>query len=157
MRKPTHPVRRQYGLATVEMALVTPVLLIILLVTFEFTRAFYQYNTLTKSVRDATRLLSNNAFKGSVFDVTNAEIIDAKNLAVYGNIAGSGSPVIAGLTTADFTYDDPGTSPEEHVQMSVAYPFQPIWGDIPGMNFLSADTDISALTLTATSTMRALK
>lgn len=152
MKISAHLASRQRGLATVEMAFVTPVLLIILLVTFEFTRAFYQRNTLTKSVRDAARLLSTDAFTGSVFKVTDADIEDAKNLAVYGNIAGTGLPVITGLTRAHFTYAETGDSPQEHVQMSVSYPFQALWPIIP-----IDGKDISALTLTATSSMRALK
>ena len=46
---------RQRGVAIVEFALVLPLLLLMTFVVTEYSRALYQYNTLTKSVRDAAR------------------------------------------------------------------------------------------------------
>ena len=48
----------QRGVAIVEFALILPFLLLLTFITTEFGRAIYQYNTLTKSVRDAARYLS---------------------------------------------------------------------------------------------------
>ena len=50
--------RRQKGVAIVEFALVLPFLLLLTFITTEFGRAIWEYNTLTKSVRDAARYLS---------------------------------------------------------------------------------------------------
>ena len=49
--------RRQFrhthrGIAMVEFVIVLPICLILLMATAEFGRAFMQYNTLTKAVRD---------------------------------------------------------------------------------------------------------
>jgi len=86
--------RKQNGVAIVEFALVLPLLLILTFITTEFGRALYQYNILTKSVRDAARYLSTQ----TPGDTTKYPI--AKNLVVYGNPAGSGSPLAYGLSIA---------------------------------------------------------
>ena len=49
---------KQNGVALVEFALILPLLLLLTFITTEFGRAVYQYNTITKSVRDAVRYLS---------------------------------------------------------------------------------------------------
>jgi len=83
--------RRQSGVAAIEFA----ILLIPLLVLFggmtELGRAFYQYNTLVVSVRDATRHLSKHN-RGEAED-------EARCLAVYGKPACAGDVLAGGLTT----------------------------------------------------------
>lgn len=82
----------QRGVAIVEMALIIPLLLMLLFIVAEFGRAVIQYNTLTKAVRDGARYLS--------IQLPNTKTTEAKNLVVYGNTAGTGDPVVAGLTTS---------------------------------------------------------
>ena len=85
----THP-RDQRGVAIIEFALILPLLLLLSFITFEFGRALYQYNVLVKSARDAVRYLSmQTPGQGSAV---------AKNLIVYGNLAGTGTPQVVGLT-----------------------------------------------------------
>lgn len=94
------------GVALVEFALLLPVLLVMTFIVTEFGRAIYQYNTLTKSVRDAARYLS--------IQTPGTRIAEAKNLVVYGNTAGTGSPLALGLTTAhvqDPIWETAGTAP----------------------------------------------
>ena len=64
--------------------------------TAEFGRYFYEYSTLAKATRVGTRYLTNAA-------VNATEDTNAKNLVVYGNTAGTGSPIISGLTTSNIT------------------------------------------------------
>lgn len=89
MRTRTH----QCGTALIELALILPVLLVMTFIVTEFGRAIYQYDTLTKSVRDAARYLS--------FQTPGTHTTEAGNLVVYGNIAGAGTPLALGLTTAN--------------------------------------------------------
>lgn len=81
------------GAALTEFALVLPFLLILTFITAEFGRALYEYNTLTKAVRDAARYLSVRSPQTS--------IAQAKNLVVYGNTAGNGNPLVAGLRVSN--------------------------------------------------------
>ena len=80
----------QRGVALVEFALILPLLLILTFFITEFGRAMYQYNSMTKSVRDAARYLS--------MQFPNTQTTQARNLVVYGNLAGTGNPVAIGLT-----------------------------------------------------------
>lgn len=81
---------KQKGVALVEFALILPFLLLLSITAVEFGRAIWEYNTLTKSVRDAARYLSIQT-PGTNIDV-------ARNLMVYGNRSGTGSPLAIGLS-----------------------------------------------------------
>ena len=52
MRKYQH---RQQGAALIELALSIPFMIMLSMIVIEFGRALYEYNTATKSVRDAVR------------------------------------------------------------------------------------------------------
>ena len=86
---------RQKGTAIVEFALILPLLLLLTMITTEFGRAIYQYNTIVKSVRNATRYLS--------LQTQNTKITEAKNLVVFGNIAGTAPALVPGLTVSQVT------------------------------------------------------
>lgn len=82
--------KKQKGTALVEFALVLPLLLILTLITTEFSRALYQYNTIVKSVRDGARYLSTQDPGIKVSDP--GKITIAKNLVVYGLPKPTGNP-----------------------------------------------------------------
>lgn len=129
-----------------------------MLVAGEFTRVFFDYNTLTKSVRDAARLAADDGFDGSNQFVLNANTISAaRNLAVFGNAAGTGSALLDGLGVSDVTVAqlNLGTAPlvREHVVVTISYEYRPFV--IAAMGFLPQDVD-TVFTLTAISSMRAL-
>lgn len=85
------------GAAAVEMALVLVSMLVLILGVAEFGRALYQYNTLTKAVRDAARYLSqSDTSDASKYDEAKE---DAKCLAVYGSLSCGNQALAAGLTT----------------------------------------------------------
>jgi len=87
-------VRNENGIQLAELAIVLPVLLVMFAATAEFGRYFYEYTTLAKAARVATRYLVTanvNCFQAG----------QAKNLVVFGNTAGTGSPLLEGLTTAN--------------------------------------------------------
>jgi len=83
------------GAVAVEFALLAIPLITLLLGIAEFGHAFYQYNTVVKSVRDATRLLS--AYDPT--DTADYPLAQAQCLAAYGTADCSGSPLVAGLKT----------------------------------------------------------
>ena len=99
---------RQKGVAIVEFALILPFLLLMTFITTEFGRAIWQYNTLTKAVRDSARYLSAQT-PGDPTAITKA-----RNLTVFGNLSGTGSPLAIGLSTANVpapTWQTAGTNP----------------------------------------------
>jgi Flp pilus assembly protein TadG len=92
--------RGERGAEIVELAIVLPMLAILLIGGIEVGRAFYTYNILTKSIRDAVRYVSADSISTTGV-IPPATITKAKNLAVYGNISGTGSPVAPGFSTSD--------------------------------------------------------
>ena len=121
---------RQRGLAMTEFAIVLPVVLMLLLAIAEFGRAFWEYNTLTQAVRDAGRYASSRGLFGStgVVVITGALRTEVSNLVVYGNVAGSGEPILEGLATANVTLESPG---EDDILVRARYAYTPIFDFIP--------------------------
>lgn len=84
--------QNQRGVAAIELAFLIIPLLIMSAGIAEMGRALYQYNALTKSVRNAARFLSMQ-------NPTDADYpaAAAKCLAVYGNSGCAGEPLVPGL------------------------------------------------------------
>lgn len=90
--------RDESGVQLLELAVVLPILMLMFAGIAEFGRYFYEYTTLAKATRLGARYLASKSVNSS----TNYETI-AKNIVVYGNAAGSGSPILTGLTTDNVT------------------------------------------------------
>lgn len=104
---------RQSGAAIVEFALVLPLLLILTFITTEFGRAIYQYNTIVKSLRGAARYLSVQTPSTALMPNT-AAVTAATNLVVYGNAAGTGTPIVPDLEVSNVatpTWQTTGSNP----------------------------------------------
>ena len=86
--------RDERGVQLVELAIVLPVLVVLFAAVAEFGRYFHEYTTLAKGSRVAVRYLATA--------ITNGDCdADAKRLVVYGNFAGTGNPIVTGLTTSN--------------------------------------------------------
>jgi len=133
---------RQNGVALVEFALVLPLLLVLSFIVTEYSRALYQYNTITKSVRDSARYLS--------IQTPGTKKTEAKNLVVYGSLSNTNAPLAIGLNLSqvpDPTWQLAGTSPVINtVTVKVTgYTFRPLFASVFGLNFGNiAYADISA-------------
>jgi hypothetical protein len=142
----------QRGLALVETAICLPLLLFLLLAAGEVTNAFLQHNTLTKAVRDGARYAAGVANHGSIFGLTANELTDTKNLVVYGNSTGAGTPVLPNLTVSAVTITEVG---EQFVDVHATYAYTGILGSVlPSFGF-GTDTSLS-FNLEASIRMRAL-
>ena len=142
----------QRGIALVETAICLPLLLFLMLAAGEVTNAFLQHNTLTKGVRDGARYAAGVATHGSIFGLTANELSDTKNLVVYGNSAGTGTPVLPNLTVAAVTVTEVGG---QFVDVHATYAYTGILGSVlPSFGF-GADLSLN-FNLQASIRMRAL-
>ncbi len=145
---------RQRGIAAVETVIALPVLLLLFVATAEAGRAYMQYNTLEKGVRDAARHLANHAIAGftTVIDITPALEAEVKNLARFGNVGGMGDALLPAYTADMLTVDVPDA---DHVTVIADYPYQPmLFDELPDFGFGGG---VSMLfTMRASVTVRAL-
>lgn len=141
---------RQRGAALIELALITPLLLLLVLITTEFGRAMYEYNAVVKSTRDAIRYLS--------VQTPGTHITEARNLMVYGNTAGTGAPLARGLSLANVpagsccTWQTAGANPiitTVTVRIS-SYSFHSMFPSVMGVVFADASGNIVFSDITAT-------
>jgi Flp pilus assembly protein TadG len=104
------------GVQLLELALVLPILLLLFGGVAEFGRYFYEYTTVAKAARVGARYLASKSVNSSInYETT------AKNIVVYGNAAGTGSPILPGLTTANIDIQYAGGAPSvpDTVQVSI--------------------------------------
>jgi Flp pilus assembly protein TadG len=138
-----------------EFVIGAPLLLFLLYCITEFGRALVQFSLLADSARDADRYLAANALLGStgVVSISGAVRGAAQNLVVYGNVAGSGSPLLPGLTASQVTVASDAST---DVSISVAYPYQSLFGGSIPKFFTSGSINSGTLTLNVYTSMRAL-
>jgi Flp pilus assembly protein TadG len=145
----------------IEFIIVAPLVLLLLLAISEFGHALYQYNALTKSVRDGGRYLSEIAMLGITGSIviSPTDITETQNMVVYGNSAGNGTPKLPGLAPSQVTVSCLGGGTlcpgVEHVVVSAQYPYQSILGAALPMFGLGANLSLG-LTFNTSMTMRAL-
>ena len=134
--------RDEQGVQLLEMAIVIPIILVLFAAVAEFGRYFHEYTTLAKASRLGARYLISKSVNSSV----NYEAI-AKNIVVYGNATGSGSPILSGLSTAnvEVTYAGPISGIPETVTVTIVnYPHVPLFnlGALLRNNSLSLAVDV---------------
>ena len=146
---------RQRGTAMVEFVIGAPLLLFLLYCLVELGRAFVQFSLLADAARDADRYLASNALLGStgVVNISGSVSSAAQNLVVYGNAAGSGTPLLPGLSAGQVTI---ASDASNDVSISVAYPYQSLFGGTIPLFFTSGSISTGAMTLNVYTSMRAL-
>jgi Flp pilus assembly protein TadG len=132
--------REERGAQLVELAIVLPIFLMLFGAAAEFGRYFYEYTTLDKAVRAGSRYLTTKA-------VNATEDTKAKNIIVYGNPAGTGTPIVKGLTIANVTITRSGGVPVLPHTVTVeisGYKYQPIFdlGKLVKSPSLSMNIDV---------------
>lgn len=138
----------------VEFAAVLPLILVLILGVTEMGRAMVQYNTLTKAVRDGARYAAAYALLGSTGTVNiNTQLqTEVRNLVVYGNTGGTGSPMLIGLVPGQVSIVDAGGG---EVRVDANYPYQPVTGPTLQTFGLGSSTPL-AFNMQASVSMRAL-
>jgi Flp pilus assembly protein TadG len=149
MKKTSNP-RPQRGAALIELALIMPLLLLLTFITTEFGRAMYEYNTVVKATRDAVRYLS--------VQTPGTHITEARNLMVYGNTAGTGTPLASGLSLTNVpagsccTWQTVGANPiiNTVTVRITSYTFHSLFPSVMGIVFADANGNIVFSDITAT-------
>ncbi len=142
---------RKRGAVLVEMALVTPILVVLMLATADLTRAFIEHNTVTKAVRNGARYVAAKAFDGSTGVVN-----ETQNLVVFGSTTplGGASPLVSGLTPANITVVQ--VAGTDDIEVSATYALGGLFGAVLPVSMYSGNSISAARTLRATVRMRAL-
>lgn len=130
------------GVQLLEVAIVIPILLMLFGAVAEFGRYFYEYTTVAKAARVGARYLANKSVTSGKDYAT-----PAKNLVVYGNIGGTGTPVLPGLSPAnvDIQYiGGPGGIPDLVKVSIINYQHQSIidLGKMLNNTSLSTNVDV---------------
>jgi len=132
--------RNEQGIQLAELAIVLPILLLLFGATAEFGRYFYEYSTLAKAARVGARYLATAAIRAN-------EDAAAKNIVVFGNTAGTGSPILSGLTPANVVISRAGGLPAVPHTVTVQivnYKHEPILdlGKLTNNSSLSLNIDV---------------
>ena len=136
-----HRLRRdESGVQLVEAAIVVPIFLVLFAATAEFGRYFYEYTTLAKATRVGARFLTTSEV-GTVGDTA------AKNIVVFGNAAGTGSPLLPNLAASHVVITREGGTPvlpEKVTVTIVGYEHQSIFnlGALTGISGLSTNVAV---------------
>ncbi len=112
------------GAALAEAAIVLPFMLLLLGGTAEFGRLFYTYNTLAKATRVSARYISSQC-------LSTGRLSSARNLAVYGNAAGTGTSILPNLSAANVVVSPTSGTPETITVSIDNYTYQPIFSIEP--------------------------
>jgi hypothetical protein len=134
--------RDEQGVQLVELAIVIPIMLLLFAGIAEFGRYFYEYSTLAKSARLGARYLASK----SVTSGTDWEG-PAKNLIVYGNVGGTGNPILPGFSPAniDIQYaGGPASLPDTVTVSIINYPHESLFnlGGFLNSDSLSLNVDV---------------
>ncbi len=143
------------GIATVEFVATAPFLLLLLLGGAEVGRAFIHYAHLTYSVRESARYVSENSINGTtgVVSISGTTLARARNLVVFGNVQGTGSPKLPNFQVNQVQVVNAGG---DNIRVTVAYPYQPMLGPVmPDVGYGSGSFPLT-FNLQVAVTMRAI-
>lgn len=134
--------RDEQGVQLLELAIVLPILLVLFGAVAEFGRYFYEYTTVAKGARAGARYLASKSVMGSTDWKGNA-----KKIVVFGNTAGTGSPILTDLKVenVDVQYLGGTGGVPDTVQVSIInYPHKSVFdlGKLLNSPSLSLNIDI---------------
>lgn len=138
-----------------EFVVTAPFMLLLLFAGAEVGRAFVQYATLSYSIRNSARFVSEHSINGTtgVVVLTPAMIAEARNLAVFGNTAGTGNPRLPNYQTGQVAVINAGN---DNIRVTATYPYQAMLGStLPTFGFGSGSIPLT-FNMQIAVTMRAI-
>lgn len=143
------------GLAAVEFVITAPFILLLLFAGAEVGRAFIHYATLSYSIRDSARFVSENSINGTtgVVDISGTVITQAKNLAVYGNIGGTGISKLPDYQPGQVAVIEAGGA---NIRVAATYPYRSMLSRLPKFGFLGGGSVPITFNMHIAVTMRAI-
>lgn len=120
---------RERGVAAVEFVVAAPLMLFLMLACAELGRAFIHYATLSYAVRTSARYVSENSISGTtgVVSISPITVTRARNIAVHGNIQGTGSSKLPNFQITQVQVVDAGG---DNIRVTATYPYQPMLGPL---------------------------
>jgi Flp pilus assembly protein TadG len=114
MKRAAHAsqLRRLRGVAAVELAFTIMPLLMLAFGVVEYGRMIYTYNALDKAVRDAVRHLT------AVDPADSLPQQEARNLAMYGSLSGSGNLLAPNLASGNIVICNSSLCPTDHANVT---------------------------------------
>lgn len=150
-----HGPRRARGLAAVEFVVTAPFILLLLFGGAELGRAFIHYATLSYAIRDSARFVSENSINGTtgVILITGTTVTQAKNLAVFGNIVGSGNARLPNYFPSHVAVVNAGG---DNIRVTATYPYQSMLSSLPKLGFQGGGSIPLTFNMQIAVTMRAI-
>ena len=147
--------QRARGLAAVEFVITAPFVLLLLFGGAEMGRAFVHYQTLSYAVRDAARFVSEHSINGTtgVVNISAATLTQARNLAVFGNITGTGNPRLPNYQAGQVQITNAGG---DNLQVTATYPYQSMLSRLPKFGFQGGGSVPLTFNMQIAVTMRAI-
>ena len=122
------------GSVMVELALLSPLMILLLLGCIHFGYFFYLYNQLEKSVRDGARYAATRTYVTTNAGTLNTSYVNAiKKVVVYGDAQSNTTQLVPGLATANVGVDaipDPTNRPERIKVYVSSYTYQGVLGTL---------------------------
>jgi Flp pilus assembly protein TadG len=117
------------GLAAVEFVVTVPLLIVVMLAVAELGHALVLYDTLSYSVRDSARFVSEYVIPGDSGVISDGLIqvvqAPARNLVVYGSVAASGQALLPDGQSTTVTVSKVD---DYNVRVDAHYPYQTLLG-----------------------------
>ncbi|USD61775.1 pilus assembly protein [Vibrio sp. SCSIO 43140] len=131
---------KQKGLAALEFLWISPLVILFMAMCAELGNVFVDYQLLNKHVRSAARYAVSEVVgtAGSVDAVYEIEP-EIKNVAVFANPLGAGSPVLSGLSVSDVSVSIDSSL----ITITAVYTYQPIFEVLP-FTEISTQFDLTA-------------
>lgn len=125
-RIPARIAARERGVATVEMAIMLPLLLLMVVAVAEVGRAFVQYTALSNAVRNGARYAAGKALAGTtgVISLPATLITETRNVVLYGGTSTGTTPALPGLQANQITVARAGSD----ITVTAVYPYESMFG-----------------------------